>query len=159
MTENNYIECNELNQPFPLSAHMCRRGNYIMIKNYPCKITDVKVSKGHNIGHAKLCLIGADLITGITYSNTCHQSWIVDSFLLTKIDYNMVKIVDKNLHLENELGEEKVFKLLDTELYNKLIEDFANGKNLRVTVLYAPKLVNEKYLAIAHIESYKERNA
>ena len=49
---------------YPMEAGQIRKGGFIMIKNNPCKVTDVSTSKTGKHGHAKCHFVAIDIFTG-----------------------------------------------------------------------------------------------
>ena len=49
---------------YPMEAGQIRKGGYIMIKQYPCKVADVSTSKTGKHGHAKCHFVAIDIFTG-----------------------------------------------------------------------------------------------
>merc|ERR1712205_283081 len=49
---------------YPLEAGQIRKGGFIMIKQRPCKVSDVSTSKTGKHGHAKCHFVAIDIFTG-----------------------------------------------------------------------------------------------
>jgi len=49
---------------YPQEAGQIRKGGYIMIKNRPCKVSDVSTSKTGKHGHAKCHFVANDIFNG-----------------------------------------------------------------------------------------------
>jgi len=49
---------------YPMEAGQIRKGGFIMIKNNPCKVSDVSTSKTGKHGHAKCHFVAIDIFTG-----------------------------------------------------------------------------------------------
>ena len=45
----------------PMEAGQIRKGGYIMIKDHPCKVSDVSTSKTGKHGHAKVHMVALDI--------------------------------------------------------------------------------------------------
>ena len=48
----------------PMQAGQLRKGDYVMIRQRPCKLTQVEASKPGKHGHTKLHLFAQDVFTG-----------------------------------------------------------------------------------------------
>ena len=48
---------------YPMEAGQVRKGGFIMIKNNPCKVSDVSTSKTGKHGHAKCHFVAIDIFT------------------------------------------------------------------------------------------------
>ena len=49
---------------YPIEAGQIRKGGYIMIKERPCKVSEVTSSKTGKHGHAKCHFVAIDIFTG-----------------------------------------------------------------------------------------------
>merc|ERR1712216_1032447 len=49
---------------YPMEGGQIRKGGYIMIKQRPCKVSDVSTSKTGKHGHAKCHFVAIDIFTG-----------------------------------------------------------------------------------------------
>ena len=53
----------------PIEASALRKNGFVLIKNKPCKIVELKVSKVGKHGHSKVHLVGLDIFTGKKYED------------------------------------------------------------------------------------------
>jgi translation initiation factor 5A len=49
---------------YPMEGGQIRKGGFIMIKGFPCKVSDVSTSKTGKHGHAKCHFVAIDIFTG-----------------------------------------------------------------------------------------------
>lgn len=154
-------DCKEVVQPIPIQASHCRKGVFMMMKDCPCKVADLKVSKTGKHGSTKANIVGYDVITGRKYNETVPGSTTMFEFTPVKVEYEVADIADGSITAMTPDGVEKQFDLPSTEVGEKLKADFAanaekNGDMFYViTVLYAPRLQGKKWLANMFVESYK----
>jgi len=145
----------------PIEAHHIKKNKYVILKGKPCKIVEVKTSKTGKHGHMKVNITGIDVLTGKKYSDVQPGH---AGFVEFKLDKNEFQLVDI------ELGSENLVKCIDTngnefafnfdsesEVCQKLKEDFDGGKTLLISVLKAPvEIAKDKFKDEEVIESYKE---
>ena len=89
----------------PHEAHHVKKGQYIMLKGKPCKITDCKTSKTGKHGHAKCNITGTDVLDG-RKCNEVHPGHIV----LMAFDLDK-----KELEVTNINAKEEEVSLMDEE--------------------------------------------
>jgi translation initiation factor 5A len=127
----------------PEEAHHVKKGCTIMLKGHPCKVVDVKTSKTGKHGHAKCNITGIDLFDGKKYNEVHPGHIILAAFDSIKSEYDLVNIEDDNADVIDADGNQHNFKIdQDWEFRTQMIELFAEGKYIKVTVLTAP--VGEK---------------
>lgn len=63
---------------FPQQCSKMRKGGYVMIKQYPCKVVEMSTSKTGKHGHAKVHFVGIDIFTGKKYEDICPSTHSVD---------------------------------------------------------------------------------
>jgi len=155
-------DCKELNQPVPLQATLCRKNTYVILKDCPCKINDLKISKTGKHGSAKANMVGYDLITNKKYQETVPGHTMMFGFTPVKIEYEVADITNGKITAMTPDGQEKFFNVPDDpEVGEKLVNEFqqnaANGGDQFwiITVVYAPRMVGKKWMANMLVESYK----
>jgi len=163
----NYIsidlqDCKHLQQPTPLEATHCRKGVFIIMKDCPCKVSDLKISKTGKHGHAKANMVGYDVITGKKYQETVPGHITMFQFTPMKIEYDVTDIVGSDIACIDTDGNEHKFNIPDNpEVGAKLVTEFKENQALGgdkfyiITVLYAPRMVGKKWMANMFVESYK----
>lgn len=96
-------------------ASMCEKtdtnrlkpGSLIMIKGFPCKVTDVSTAKPGKHGSAKVILKGKDILTAKVYECTYHAGDMVDAPIVKRTEYTLLNIEDTVLQLLTPEGEVK----------------------------------------------------
>ena len=118
-----------------------KNGSLVMIKNCPCKVTDVSTAKPGKHGSAKVILKGKDILTSKVYECTYHAGDMVDAPIVKRQEYTLLNIDDETLELLTPDGEVKSDVNLPTEEHlkdvaNKIKEIFDKGtKECLITVL------------------------
>merc|ERR1712029_418931 len=96
---------------FPTSAGSIKKGSYMLIKGFPCKVVEVTTSKTGKHGHAKASITGTDIFTGKKYEDSVPTSHNVDCPQVAKNEYELVSIengvityIDANGEFNEELS-------------------------------------------------------
>jgi len=154
-------ECKEIQQPAPLQASLCRKGVFVIMKDNPCKVADLKISKTGKHGSSKANMMGYDIITNRKYQETVPGHATMWGYTPAKIEYEVADISNGMITAITADGQEKEFQLPSTEVGEKLLADFkANAEKggdafFIITVLYAPRMVGKKWVANMFVEAYK----
>jgi len=154
-------ECKELQQPQPIQATLCRKGVFAILKDCPCKVQDLKVSKTGKHGHAKANITGYDIITGKKLVETVPGHTTMFAFEPVKKEYEVADIAEGQITAITAEGEEKVFPLPEGEVGDKLREEFKTNQDkggdqfFLIGVIYAPRMVGKKWMANVLVESFK----
>eukprot|EP01091_Cochliopodium_minus_P004134 TRINITY_DN1404_c0_g1_i1.p2 TRINITY_DN1404_c0_g1~~TRINITY_DN1404_c0_g1_i1.p2 ORF type:complete len:150 (-),score=49.72 TRINITY_DN1404_c0_g1_i1:88-537(-) len=124
---------------YPTSAGNIKKNGYVVIKDRPCKVVDVTVSKTGKHGHAKAHIVALDIFTSKKLeeiSTTSHNMQVpnVDRYEyqltdITKEGY--VAIMDEEGNVREDL------KLPEGELGDDIRNKFDDGADLDVIVLSA----------------------
>merc|ERR1719263_37454 len=97
-------------------ASMCEKtetnrlkiGSLVMIKNFPCKDTEVASVKNGKHGAAKVVLKGKDILTSKVYECTYHGGDMVDAPIVKRTEYYLTHIDDTGaLSLLDSNNEQK----------------------------------------------------
>jgi len=155
-------DCKELEPPVPLQATLCRKGVFAILKDCPCKVNDLKVSKTGKHGSAKANMVGYDIVTGKKYQETVPGHTMMYGFTPVKVEYEVADIQDGSITAMTPDGQEKFFNLPESpEVGAKLLAEFQENQAKSgdqfwiITVLYAPRMVGKKWMANMLVESYK----
>jgi translation elongation factor P/translation initiation factor 5A len=154
-------ECKELQQPVPLAASHCRKGVFVMMKECPCKVNDLKISKTGKHGSTKANMVGYDIITGRKYQETVPGHTSMWGFTPVKVEYEVAAIQDGVITAMTPEGTEHFFNVPETDYRQQLVKEFKSnadkGGDLfwTITVVYAPRGNEKKWMANMHVESYK----
>lgn len=55
----------------PVKCSSLRKGGYVMLQGFPCKIMEMSTAQPGKHGHAKIHLIGLDVFTGKKHEEIC----------------------------------------------------------------------------------------
>lgn len=72
-------------------------GSLVMIKGFPCKVTDASTAKPGKHGSAKVILKGKDILTGKVYECTYHAGDMVDMPIVKRVEYQLLNLDDNTL--------------------------------------------------------------
>jgi translation initiation factor 5A len=100
-----------------------KNGSLIMIKGFPCKVTDVTTAKPGKHGSAKVILKGKDILSDKIYECTYHAGDMVDAPIVKRIEYTLLNIDDTTLELLDEKGEVKSDVNLPEEEHLKQVKN------------------------------------
>jgi translation initiation factor 5A len=131
-------------------ASMCEKtdtnrlkpGSLVMIKGFPCKVTDTTTAKPGKHGSAKVILKGKDILTDKVYDCTFHAGDMVDAPLVKRTEYTLLNVEeDGALQLLDSQGEMKEDNFLPeashlSDIKKNIKQWFAEGKyEVLVTVI------------------------
>merc|ERR1712048_1159970 len=127
---------------FPASAGSMRKGSYMLIKGFPCKVVEVTTSKTGKHGHAKASITGTDIFTGKKYEDSVPTSHNVDCPNVTKTEYTLISIDDDYVTLMDAEGEMREDLKLPThedyaDVCDKMRDALDKDKEMLITVLAA----------------------
>ncbi|SPQ97359.1 Eukaryotic translation initiation factor 5A [Plasmodiophora brassicae] len=125
----------------PIKAGSLKKGGYLQIKGHPCKIMSMSTSKTGKHGHAKMNIVGVDVLTSKKYEDMTPTSHTVMVPIVTKTEFQVIDIADGYVHIMDEDGTPiEDVKLPEDELGTQIQEAFEAGdKDVLVTVLQAPE--------------------
>ncbi|GKT14168.1 Translation elongation factor IF5A-like protein [Aduncisulcus paluster] len=128
---------------YPVAAGQFRKGHYAMLKQNPCKITDISISKTGKHGHAKARIVGINIFTGVKYEDVCGTTHNMEAPHVDKKEYELVDIDEAQVILMDTDGEPKEdLNLPPGDLAEELkkaheeVQD-DDGKSIMVCVLAA----------------------
>ena len=88
----------------PIRAGEVKKGMIVLLKEKPCKVGDISVSKTGKHGHAKAKMVGIDIFTGKKYEDIASTS------------HNMVKpVVTVNTYTCTDINDEGYCMLMTDE--------------------------------------------
>lgn len=128
----------------PVETQRLKKGDLVMIKDFPCKVTSTATAKPGKHGSAKVMLAGKDIFTNKTYECTFHSGDQVPAPIVKKTTYQCIDINDEGfLNLMDDNGEIREDCKLSEEEHlsdvNKRIKDIleAGAKECIVTLVAA----------------------
>ncbi len=78
----------------PIACGAIKKNSYVIIKDRPCKITEVSASKTGKHGSAKVHYVGVDIFTGKKIEECCPSSQTAYAPTVTKTEYVLCNIED-----------------------------------------------------------------
>jgi len=90
-----------------VESQRLKNGSLVMMKGFPCKVTDVSTAKPGKHGSAKVILKGKDIFTGKQYECTYHSGDMVDAPITKRDEYTLLNIDDNQLEMLTSEGEVK----------------------------------------------------
>ena len=141
---------------YPVNAGELKKGSYVCIKGFPCKIVDVSTSKTGKHGHAKANITALDIFTGKKYEEVAPTSHSLPVPFVKTQQYQLLDIgKDGVVSLMDDEAETREDLSLpedddSAEMVGKLKEAFATGRTVNVVVTGAmgkEKLMSFKFEA------------
>ena len=77
---------------YPIEAGQIRKGGYIMIKERPCKVSEVTSSKTGKHGHAKCHFVAIDIFTGKKIEDLVPASHTTYAPFVKKMEYQFLDV-------------------------------------------------------------------
>lgn len=107
-----------------VKASSIKKGDYMLIKNNPCKCVSTSTSKTGKHGGAKCHIVGLDIFTQKKHECIVGSTVDVDSPMVVKRDLMVTNYdsTDRQITGLNDNSEEETFKVTNEETL-KIIED------------------------------------
>ena len=124
----------------PQRAGTLKKGAFIQIKGFPCKIANISTSKTGKHGHAKMNITGIDVITKKKYEELAPTSHNVYVPVIDRTEYQVLSAEDGYLSLMDTEGNVKEdIEIPEGEMGDQIVDGLAEGlKDVVATVLSAP---------------------
>ena len=124
---------------YPAQASSLRKGSYMLIKDRPCKIVDMSISKTGKHGHAKVHFVATDIFTGKKLEDMAPSTHNVIVPNVKRTEYQVIDMDDEYVSVMEENGDTKEIRMpTDTDLLNKMNKCMENeDKMFYITVLTA----------------------
>lgn len=144
----------------PVKADQVKLGNYVLINKRPCRIVECNHAITGKHGHAKVMLVGMDILSNKKHSYMSHGDATMLTFKPIKVDYQLLDIVvarNEKDNLEAELScltpqNQEIKMTIKSDLFannnmttiiKQIQTAFANDSNVvTVKMLYAPYEIN-----------------
>eukprot|EP01111_Echinosteliopsis_oligospora_P008635 TRINITY_DN244_c0_g1_i1.p1 TRINITY_DN244_c0_g1~~TRINITY_DN244_c0_g1_i1.p1 ORF type:complete len:189 (-),score=37.92 TRINITY_DN244_c0_g1_i1:81-647(-) len=124
---------------YPLQCSALRKGGFVVIRGFPCKVVDMSTSKTGKHGHAKVNLTAIDIFTGKKYEEICPSTHNMDVPNVKRSDFSVLDITDDGyLNLLTSDGNTKEdLKIPEDDIGQQIRTMFGEGKDVVVSVLSA----------------------
>lgn len=112
----------EMSLTKPVKASALRKNGYVMLHGFPCKIVDMLTSRPGKHGHAKIHIVGLDLVTGKKYEDISPSTHTMK-----------VPISDRKEYLVVDMGRDGILALMDDGGYVRhdiSVDDVDMRKNI-----------------------------
>jgi len=90
-----------------VESQRLKNGSLVMIKGFPCKVTEVSTAKPGKHGSAKVIVKGRDILTAKVYDCTFHSGDMIDAPIVKRDEYVLMNIDEDALCLLDSAGEMK----------------------------------------------------
>jgi len=90
-----------------VESQRLKNGSLVMIKGFPCKVTDVSTAKPGKHGSAKVIVKGRDILSAKVYDCTFHSGDMIDAPIVVRTEYVLMNIDEDALCLLDAAGEMK----------------------------------------------------
>ena len=116
-----------------IESNRLKPGSLVIMKDCPCRISDVTTAKPGKHGSAKVICKGKDILTGKVYECTFHAGDMIDAPIVNREEYTLLNIDDTVLELLGPNGEVKSDVNLPEEehlkdIAKKIRDIFEEGK-------------------------------
>jgi translation initiation factor 5A len=139
----------------PVQAHALKKGNYVLIKGHPCKVSEVKLSKTGKHGHMKARVSTRCIVTGIKYESVKPGHTIMQQIQVEKDEFQLAYVDEdakQTLRFLDDQGEEMEFKVLENDelkaLRNAKLEDTEDEKDFSATIIKTPMAKGDENSAV-----------
>jgi translation initiation factor 5A len=125
----------------PLRAGELKKGGYIQIKGHPCKVQEMSTSKTGKHGHAKMNIVGIDVLTGKKYEEMTPTSHNVDVPKVKRTEWQALAVDESGyISLMDADGNTKDDVKTEGDYLEKIKSALdAGDKDVLVAVLSAPE--------------------
>ncbi|XP_075873732.1 eukaryotic translation initiation factor 5A-1-like [Nelusetta ayraudi] len=121
---------------FPMQCSALRKGGMVMIKGHPCKISEMSTSKTGKHGHAKVHLVGYDIITNKKYEDICPSTHNMEVPVVSKKDYQIIdRDPDNFLTLMDDSGDTKADLKVVDDVGEQIQVKLDNDEAITVSVM------------------------
>ena len=140
---------------YPCPCNDIKKGGHIMMKEKPCKVSEISVSKTGKHGHAKANIVGYDIFTNKKYEDIFPSSHNVDVPFIKKTEVELIALsADGTVTYTDEKGDNRDDLILQSEEEDDWVADLkkaeAEGKNILITIMEA--LGKEKIVSYREIK-------
>jgi translation initiation factor 5A len=149
----------------PTSAGALKKGSYVLLKGWPCKVTDIKTSKTGKHGHAKCNITGKCILNGKSYNEVQPSHAHMSEPLVTISEYQVLYIDEDEgtISCLDQNDEEYTLSLLpEEEIYQTLLktyEENEDGDNdVVINVYTAAKAKGSEYELVEFLKEVRTQS-
>lgn len=151
----------------PTSAGALKKNGYVMLKGFPCKITDIKTSKTGKHGHAKCNITGKCILSGKSYNEVQPSHAHMGEPVVTITEYQVLFIDEDEGTISALDGNNEEHTLQfkkDEEIYQGLLEMYnenedVDDKDIVINVYNAPRAKGSEYESVEHLKEFRTQAA
>ena len=150
MSDNEYEQGDAgANDVYPKEGGKVKKGDYLIIKHHPCKVTSLTVSKTGKHGHAKAHVFGNDIFTGRKYEDFFPTSHNVFCPFVKKKQGIVIDVDEDGICTfeDEEEGKNVEIKIEEDELIEK-IEEFLEDDTKDVVISIMCAMGQEKVVEV-----------
>ncbi|CAH1263439.1 EIF5A [Branchiostoma lanceolatum] len=118
----------------PKQCSALEKGDYVMLKERPCKIVELSTSEPGKHGNAKVTLVGVDIFTGDKYEDALPVTENMDVLQVT--DYKIIDYLDGMVNIYN-VNRDDLINLPEGDLGKKIKDGIDAGQSLSCSVVSA----------------------
>jgi translation initiation factor 5A len=118
---------------YPKQCSALRKGDFVVIKNRPCKIVEMTTSKTGKHGHAKVHMITIDIFTGKKLEDICPSTHNMECPVVVRKDFELMDIDHEgflSLMDPDSLETKEDLQLPDSEVGTQIKELHEKGDNV-----------------------------
>ena len=133
------VEC-ETSLTYPVAAGSLKKGDHVVIKDHPCKIIEITVSKTGKHGHAKASIIALDIFTKQKMEMNAPTSANLPAPFVKSEQFTLLDVgADGRLSLMDDDNNTRYDLNLpkDADLASQVRDQFADGREVVLTVVSA----------------------
>ena len=93
-----------------IESNRLKPGSLVIMKDCPCRISDVTTAKPGKHGSAKVICKGKDILTGKVYECTFHAGDMIYALIVNRKEFTLLNINEKVLELFGRRTLEGYFK-------------------------------------------------
>lgn len=90
-----------------VESQRLKNGSLVMVKGFPCKVTEVSTAKPGKHGSAKVIIKAKDILSAKVYECTFHSGDMIDAPIVKRTEYTLLNIEEDQLQLLDAAGEMK----------------------------------------------------
>lgn len=143
---------------YPMQAGSLRKGGHCLLKGFPCKISEISISKTGKHGHAKAHIVGIDIFTTKKLEDLCPTSHNMEVPNVTRAEFQMLDCDEESgaVSVLTDNGDTKDDLNLPTDpsgaredLAGEILKLVAEEKGVLLTVMSA--MGKEKIVACKEV--------